>query len=553
MLKIVVLIATLFLGEVASSENIANEESRIKDKRPNILLILADDLGYSDIGAFGGEIATPNLDSLAKNGVRMSNFYVAATCSPTRSMLLSGVDHHLAGMGTMAGDQAPNQLGKAGYEGYLNHDVVSIATLMRESGYHTYMAGKWHLGLTEKLSPKSRGFEKSFALLQGGGHHFDDTTMIQKYDKAWYREDDKRVELPDDFYSSEYYSTKMIEYMKTGEQDDQPFFAYLTYTAPHWPLQAPQEYMNKYKGKYDDGYSVLKANRLQAMHDLGLINKNSKVHPTSEPDTADWNSLSPETKKVKSREMEIYAAMVDNMDYQLGRVLEYLESSGQRDNTLIIFFSDNGPQSGSVGKISEFPQSWIDANFDNSYENMGKKGSYIYYDTHWAEASVPQSRLFKAFATEGGLNVPGIINFPGKLGELSGKISNQFMTVLDVAPTILELAETSHPGSSYKGKTVVPPTGTSAVSFINGTSDTIHGEEYTMSWELFDRMAVRNGDWKLLKLPTPFGTGEWELFNLAQDPGETTDLRLQHPEQLSKMIKIWDEYVNKNNVVLPRW
>ena len=262
--------------EVPSNDNGPNQLDAAA-KRPNILLIIADDMGYSDLGSFGSEISTPNLDQLAMSGVRLSNFHAAAACSPARSMLLSGADSHRAGMGTMFGDQAPNQLGQPGYEGYMNMDVVSIASLLKDADYHTYMTGKWHLGNTEELSPKARGFEQSFALLQGGAGHFDDRTLMVDFEKAWYRENGKRAELPDDFYSSAFYTDKMIEYMKLNEGDDKPFFGYLAFTAPHWPLQAPGDYIEKYQGKYDAGYGVLTQTRLNSMQEIGLVESDIKT------------------------------------------------------------------------------------------------------------------------------------------------------------------------------------------------------------------------------------------------------------------------------------
>ena len=547
--SIILLSSCLVVGcDQDSSSSLPVEE--LQTIRPNILLILADDLGYSDIGAFGGEISTPNLDALAMGGVRMTNLYAAAACSPTRSMLMSGVDNHRAGLGNMIELRKSNQEGKLGYEGYLNHDVVSIATLLKDAGYHTYMAGKWHLGYEDDQSPMARGFEQSFALLNGAGSHFDHSPASKVLEKAIYRENEKLIDLPEDFFSSEYYTDKMIEYLKSNENDGKPFFGYLTFTAPHWPLQAPDDYIDKYKGKYDSGYNVLREERIQRMEELGIIEADVDMTSSSEKGTLNWNGLSPLSKQIKSREMEIYAAMVDNMDYHIGRVVDYLGATAQRDNTLIIFMSDNGPASGRINRSPNRPQSWIDANFDTSFENMGKKGSYTYYDTHWTEAGVGVSRLFKGHPTEGGINVPGIINYPGKLENLKGEISNELMTVLDLAPTFLELAGTEHPGTEYKGRTVIPHVGKSAASFINGTSNTIHDEKYTMVWELFNRIGIRNGDWKMTKIPEPIGTGKWELFDLKNDPGETKDIKANHQEQFQKMIKVWDDYVVENGVVL---
>ena len=542
---------TLFItGCDAPVEGIIEQPSDVA-KRPNILLILADDMGYSDLGSFGSEISTPNLDKLAMGGVRMTSLYAAATCSPSRSMLLSGADSHRAGMGTMYNDQAPNQLGQPGYEGYMNKDVISVSTLLQDAGYHTYMTGKWHLGYDEDFSPKARGFDQSFALLQGGGGHFDDRTMMVDFDTAQYRENGKMKSLPDDFYSSEFYTDKMIEYIKSGESDDKPFFGYLAYTAPHWPLQAPDTYIDKYKGKYDEGYGALTQKRLKSLKDIGLIDDGVEAVKPFYPEDQNWENLSEEQRKIDSREMEIYAAMVDNMDFHIGRVIDYLETSSQRDNTIIIFMSDNGAQGFGPGMASAFPQSWIDENFDNSFDNMGKINSYVYYGPHWALSSSAPSRMFKGFPTEGGIKVPGIINYGDNIGGLKGTFSDQFMTVLDLAPTFLELAGVEHPGNTYNGRAVYPQIGTSILPYLKGEISSIHEETDTVAWELNNRMAVRKGDWKIIKIPGAFGTGDWELFNIKDDPSETNNLRDTQQDKLAELITAWEKYALDNGVIIP--
>ena len=550
MKKISVYIATLLIVGCGENETPVDQLETIDD-RPNILFILADDMGYSDLGSFGGEISTPNLDALADGGLKMSNLYAAAACSPTRSMLLSGADSHRAGMGTMYNDQAPNQLGKPGYEGYMNDDVVAVSTLLQDAGYHTYMTGKWHLGYEDDQSASVRGFEQSFELLQGGGHHFDDKPMTVDHDTSWYRENGKRVSLPDDFFSSEFYTDKMISYIENGREDGKPFFGYLAYTAPHWPLQAPQEYIEKYDGKYDAGYNKLAEDRLTSMQKLGLVSDDVEIASTVYPDSENWINLSDDQKKIDAREMEIYAAMVDNMDYHIGRVLDYLEKTGQRDNTIIIFMSDNGAAGFGPGMNKAFPQDWIDTKFDNSFENMGKKNSYVYYGPHWAHASTAPSRMFKGFSSEGGLKVPGIINFKGHLNSREGQFSDEFMTVLDLAPTFLELANTEHPGTSYKGRKVHPHIGKSIIPYLAGETDSIHGQDHVVIWELNQRIAVRKGNWKMIKIPGRFGTGDWELFNIEDDPGETANLRDEYPDKLAELEAEWQKYTAENGVIMP--
>ena len=551
MKRISLYLISLVLVAGCAEQEAPNIETEKKDGRPNILLILADDLGYSDIGPFGGEISTPNLDALAADGLKMGNLYAASACSPTRSMLLSGTTSHKAGMGTMYNDQTPEQLGQPGYEGFMNKDVISISTLLRDAGYHTYMTGKWHLGYEDDQSANARGFEKSFALLQGGGHHFDDKPMTVDHDTSWYRENGKRVDLPDDFFSSEFYTDKIINYIDSDKKDGKPFFAYLAYTAPHWPLQAPIEYIDKYKGKYNAGYNDLTEKRLSALKELGLTNADTKAPKPVYPENENWDNLSDEQKKIDVREMEIYAAMVDNMDYHIGRILSYLEETGERDNTIIIFMSDNGAAGFGPGMNKAFPQEWIDGQFDNSYENMGKENSYIYYGPHWAQAGTAPSRIFKGFSTEGGLKVPGIINFRGKSDALKGQLSHQFMTVLDLAPTFMDLADAEPFESPYNGKEVHRHIGTSIMPYLRGEINKIHDEEEAVVWELHGRIAVRKGDWKLIKLPANFGTGDWELFNVRNDPGETMELSNDMPDKLQELKQEWQQYLENNGVILP--
>ena len=551
MKRISMYLISLMLAAGCAEQEASHLEMEKKDGRPNILLILADDLGYSDIGPFGGEISTPNLDALAADGLKMGNLYAASACSPTRSMLLSGTTSHKAGMGTMYNDQTPEQLGQPGYEGFMNKDVISISTLLRDAGYHTYMTGKWHLGYEDDQSANARGFEKSFALLQGGGHHFDDKPMTVDHDTSWYRENGKRVDLPDDFFSSEFYTDKIINYIDSDKEDGKPFFAYLAYTAPHWPLQAPTEYIDKYKGKYNAGYNDLTEKRLSALKELGLTNADTKAPKPVYPENENWDNLSDEQKKIDVREMEIYAAMVDNMDYHIGRILSYLEETGERDNTIIIFMSDNGAAGFGPGMNKAFPQEWIDGQFDNSYENMGKENSYIYYGPHWAQAGTAPSRIFKGFSTEGGLKVPGIINFRGKSDALKGQLSHQFMTVLDLAPTFMDLADAEPFESPYNGKEFHRHIGTSIMPYLKGETDKIHDEEEAFVWELHGRIAVRKGDWKLIKLPANFGTGDWELFNVRNDPGETMELSNDMPDKLQELKQEWQQYIENNGVILP--
>ncbi|MCK5572838.1 MAG: arylsulfatase, partial [Bacteroidetes bacterium] len=346
------------------------------EKRPNVLLIVADDLGYSDIGCFGGEMSTPTLDALANEGVRFTNYHVLPTCSPTRSVLLSGTDNHVAGMGTMGEVKTAEMEGHPGYEGYLNFQVAALPEVLRAAGYHTYMAGKWHLGHEENTSPYARGFEETFALLPGGGSHWSDRKPLSPPQVMIYSRNGKVVDaLPEDFYSTRNYTDMLLGWLQENRGDDKPFFAYLSYTAPHDPLHAPKEYIQKYKGKYDNGWDVLREKRLGALKDMGIVPEGVKPFPRL-PSVEAWDKMSTEERAEAARDMEVYAAMVDYMDEQIKRVLDYLKEIGEYDNTMIIFFSDNGANGAHStaypGQTDEYLES-----FDNSLDNRGLPSSFI--------------------------------------------------------------------------------------------------------------------------------------------------------------------------------
>ena len=524
-----------------------SEDDRI---RPNLLVILADDPGYTDLSILGSEIRTPNLDRLAREGLLLTNFLVSPTCSPTRAMLLTGVDSHLAGMGTMFGITDDNQVGQPGYEGFLNDRVVTFPTLLRESGYHTYMVGKWHLGMEEHQGPHRRGFERSFALLPGGASHFSDAESLTEMDApAPYREDGDEVVLPDDFYSSNFYTDKLIEYIRNGlSADAEPFFAYAAYTSPHWPLQVPDEYLNKYQGVYDGGYDELRALRFQNAEKQGLIPSTATL-PDRFPFERPWDELSQKERRVSTRTMEIYAAMVENLDHNIGRLIDFLRESGQLENTFVLFLPDNGPEGNPISQIVD-PEGWLERRFDNSYDNMGRINSYIYYSPGWAQAVVAPFRLFKAFPTEGGVRVPAIVRFPGLKHD--GERSDRIATVKDVAPTVLALAGVEHPGTTYQGRDIASIEGTSMLPFLTGRELSIHDDQnFVMGWELFGRRAIRRGRWKLTWLFEPYGPEGWELFNVFDDIAESRDLSEDEPAIRRELLAHWEDYVTQNGVIVP--
>jgi arylsulfatase A-like enzyme len=514
-------------------------------EKPNVLIIIADDLGYSDIGAFGGEISTPNLDSLANEGVRLTDFQTAPTCSPTRSMLFSGTDNHQAGLGNMGELLQDYQKGQPGYEGHLNDRVANLAEVMHDNGYNTYTVGKWHLGRTEETSPKARGFDRSFILVQGGASHFDDQFAIIAADpKAIYREDGKQVEVPKGFFSSEFYTDRLIQNIEADKDSGKPFMAVLSYTAPHWPLHAPDEWIDKYKGRYAEGYEAIRQERLKRMKAMGLIAKDVTPNTPMESALPTWEQLSDEQREREARSMEIYAAMVDNMDHHIGRVMDYLRKTGELDNTFILFMSDNGADGNSPIDLPG-NREWMTKDFDNSLQNLGRKGSYADYGAQWAQVSSTPLPYFKGFTSEGGITVPAIVRHPA-FKDQAGKLDRNFYHVMDVMPTVLDLAGIKHPGKQFRGRDVQPMQGTSMLAGLHGKVM----PERAIGWELFGRRALRKGDWKMTWMTAPYGTARWQLYNLAKDPVEAQDLAQKEPAKMAEMLKEWDAYVKRNNVLL---
>lgn len=527
-------------------------------QQPNILLIVADDLGFSDLGAFGGEIQTPNLDGIALEGLRLTNFHTASTCSPTRSMLLSGTDHHLAGLGSMAEAIRPEQQGQPGYEGYLNDQVAALPELLHDAGYYTVMSGKWHLGLTPDRFPARRGFEKSFTLLPGAANHYafepnipeDEIPGLLKVTRGLYAEDDQYItSLPEDFYSSDYFTDRLLDYLNDdAARDGRPFFAYLPFSAPHWPLQAHDEDIAKYKGVYDQGPEVLRQKRLANIKQLGLVSNEATIHPVL-AQTQFWQNLSEQEQQFSARTMEVYAAMVDRMDQNIGRVIQHLKQSDQYDNTIIIFLSDNGAEGAQLEALPVFGpdiSTVISKYYDNQLDNIGKGNSYVWYGEHWAQAATAPSRLYKAHTSEGGIRTPAFIKH--KEFQRQG-ISHEFLTVMDLLPTLLDTLNVQHPGKQYKGRELVPLRGKSVLPYLQAQQDHIHSQDHVTGWELFGQKALRKGDWKALFIPAPNGPNKWQLYNLVEDVGETDDLAERYPEKLKELLEDWKVYVHENGVV----
>ncbi|KQM20724.1 arylsulfatase [Sphingomonas sp. Leaf24] len=540
---------------------------------PNFLVIVADDLGWSDIGAFGGEIATPNLDALALSGVRFTGFHTAPTCSPTRSMLMSGVDNHQAGLGTMAELLSDATRGRPGYEGYLNDRVASIAELLRAGGYTTLMSGKWHLGLTPDREPAARGFDHSFALLQGLSNHFgaDQNAAWKKAELApSYRDDGKPSALPAGRYSTDYFADRLIGYLDQAKRagDDRPFFAYLPFTAPHWPLQAPPETIARYKGRYDAGYEALRDARLARQKQLGLVPADAVAHSTEQ--VRPWASLSPDERAIEARKMEVYAAMVDRLDQNVGRMIAALKAQGRYDDTIILFLSDNGPEGNEIDrpsprfKVADPKAPPVDPDaptppdpalrIDNRLANIGAATSYVGYGAGWAQANSTPSWLVKGYPTEGGIRVSAFAAGKGVAG--GGRIATANLDVRDIAPTLLDYAGQKQP-ATYAGRPIVAHQGHSLRPVLAATAAEVRSTDEAVGYELFYRGALRRGDWKVVYLPAGtnrytrkgVSTGRWQLFDVARDPGETRDLATAEPARLTELVAAYDRYARDKGVV----
>ena len=514
-----------------------------QDTRPNILLIVADDLGYADLGCYGGDIRTPSIDRLASNGLLFTQFHTAPSCAPTRAMLLTGNNNHVAGMGRQGVPKGSWAEGKPGYEGYLSDRVVPISMVLREAGYHTYTVGKWHLGKRPEHSPASKGFERSFSLLQGGGNHYNNIGIIGTDSVSQYSADGALADYPTGAYSTEFYTDKLMEFIRAGK-DDKPFFAYAAYTSPHWPLQAPLEF-DRYQGKYDVGYDSLRVLRFESLKGAGIISSDAVLPPRLKS-IKPWNELTAEEKKIESRKMELYAAMVDNLDHHIGRLLQFLKNEGLYESTLIIFISDNGAAAEDFYTTSPYSD-FIVPRYNNSLENMGSPTSFVSYGPQWAKAGAAPFSHHKSFATEGGIVAPMIISGMNVVG--SGLIRSDFVTVMDIAPTILELAKAPYPGL-HATQTVRPMLGESMVSYLFGKTGAIHDSTYVTGLELNGRAYFRKGKWKILNLERPHRESVFQLFNLETDPAETTDLASQYPGIFSEMIESWRNYRKANGILV---
>jgi arylsulfatase len=532
--------------------------------RPNILVILVDDLGYSDLSAFGSEINTPNIDQLAQQGRILGNFHSTPLCATSRAELLTGVDHHLVGMGTLP-ESKSFYPGDDEYQGNLNNHAPVLAQLLHDAGYHTYMVGKWHLG---GGGPVKFGFEQSFSMDYSAafGSNYAATKARPESAARAYYENGVQAPLPEDFYSSDYFVGKLQQYIARDHGDGKPFFAYLAFQAVHFPLQVPDAYLGLYSGRYNAGYAAIRNARIEKQKALGLIPADFEPNPGDEAVmlrfgqpgvlvNRSWDELPAADKRSEARIMEVFAGMLSNLDDDVGKLFAYLKQIGEYDNTLIVFVSDNGADGMGYGFIP-YVDSTLNADIDNTLANYGKPGSFIFRSTRWAEVGTAPLRLFKSFTAEGGIGVPAIVRLPGQTR--AQPVSGALATLRDLVPTALDQAGVPAPGSQYQGQAIAPLEGTSLLPVLNGQRSQVHGDTEVFADEVNDIRYVRRGPWKMTRianymLPSAalLLNHQWQLYNIDSDRGENHDVAAENPAVVAELTQDWSDYVSRVGVKQP--
>jgi arylsulfatase/uncharacterized sulfatase len=516
-------------------------------KRPNIVILLADDWGFTDVGAFGGEIATPNIDALAAKGVRFSNFHVAGSCSPTRAMLQTGVINHRAGLGNMPETIPPEHLGKPGYEAQLNNRVVTIADQLRAGGYRTYLTGKWHLGHTPDTLPTVRGYDRALALAQSGADNFEDKPNLLIYNKTEWSEDGKPAKLPKRFYSSTLIIDKMISYIDRDKATGKPFFASVNFIANHIPVQARDADIAAYAGRYHYGWTTLRKERRAAAITKGVMP--AGVRTVTMNTSGDWTKLSAQQREQRAGAMAAYAAMGTAMDREIGRLIAHLKTIGAYENTIFVFLSDNGAEATDPMNMGAFTRWNANQLYDQSIAQQGRPGSLTAQGAGFASASVSPLRGYKFTASEGGLRVPMIMAWPGNPAIKGGSVATGFAHVTDMPMTLLKLAGVAAQQGRFAGRPVESMTGLDLTPMLTGAASSVHSADKPLGYELSGNAVLFKGDYKLVKNLPPYGDGRWRLYNISADPGETLDLSGSDPARFAAMQKDYVAFAKVNKVL----
>lgn len=512
-----------------------------QDSRPNIVLILADDVALMDFGVYGGEANTPNIDALAARGTLFKQHRATPFCAPSRAMLLTGLDNHTAGLGTIREVLPPEFKGKPGYTMRLEPGVVTLAERLKRGGYRTYMTGKWHLGHEDGDLPIDHGFDQSFLVDASGADNWENQSYIPYYrDVPWF-EGREPVDLPEDFYSSTFFVDQMIDYLDADSDKDEPFLAYVAFLAVHIPVQAPREYTEKYLDTYSVGWEATRQARWERAQALGLVREGA---PLSTPSPTlkkwSWENLTEEEKAFATGNMAVNAGMLEAMDHEIGRLIDYLKETGQYDNTVFIVTSDNGPEAGDP--INSPAESWLKRQgYTWDLETLGEKGSYVAIGPEWAQAASGPSNLFKFHAGDGGLRVPLIMAGPGIPAD---ERIDAFTVMSDIAPTLVDMAgvDPDHPEAiTMHGRSLAP--------LLSGASQEIYAPTDAVGFETSGQSALFKGDYKLVRSVPPHGDGIWRLHNIATDPGEAIDLSADMPDLKEELMADYRTYADRVGVL----
>lgn len=500
-----------------------------QNKKPNIILIMVDDMGYSDLGCYGSEIQTPNIDKLATQGLRLKEFYNNSICAPTRASLLTGQYPHKAGIGYF-----DVNLGLPAYQGYLNKESLTIGEVLQENGYSTLLSGKWHVGNDSLSWPNQRGFDQFFGIVGGGANYFDTDPMplgraypvvIEENNKRWQPE------------SSSYYFTNeitnhAIKFLDEEDKTNKPFFLYLAYNAPHWPLQALPEDIAKYKGRYDIGWDSLHRERLKKQQQLGLLDAKQSI-ATRDESIPDWNNLTYDEKQLWKAKMEVYAAMLDRVDQGIGELMKELKRLKKDENTLIIFISDNGAPAEDVAHFGK--------KAGRNTGPVGTAGSFESQGKSWSYVSNTPFRSFKSFGYEGGISSPFIAWFPSKIK--AGGLDKGTAHLVDIAPTFYDIAGAKYP-DTYKGVKTNALPGLSLTSLL--FNDQAIDSTRSLFWERAGNRVVRKGKWKLVSI---YPSYQWELYDIENDRGETQNVAGKNAILVDRLSAEYFAWAKQNDVV----
>jgi len=531
--SILIIIFFLFIAFSLEAQQINTSNTK-----PNIVLILIDDSGLMDLGAYGGEARTPNIDKLANGGLMFTNMHASPVCAPSRAMLMTGTDSHLGGVANLPEFLSEEYQTKPGYEGVLNDRVQTIATRLKEANYNTYMTGKWHLGHDDKTLPSKRGFDRTFILGGSGASNYDNHGYLPMKPLAHWYADGKEVELPEDFYSSKTYIEKTIEFHEAEQKKENPFFAYIAFQAIHAPIQAPKEFVDHYKETYKEGWNKLRQNRFEKAKQLGFIPENAKFTDVF-PQFKKWEDLSENEKEDHSTNMAVTAGMLEAMDYHIGRYIEYLTQKGMIENTVFIVTSDNGPDG------ADYTQGllWAKKNgYHTDFDKKGGKGFFGFVGPEFANAVSSPFSYFKYYTSEGGLRVPLIIS--GK-DIPKNQRTNVFSFFTDIAPTIYDMVGIS----TQANEGYAPITGKTMLPHINNPSIPVYAVNEGVGLEAAASSAYFLDGFKIVKNNIPLGDTKWHLYNLENDPSELNDLAQQEPQRFQKMLAAYEAYAKNVGVL----